>query len=80
MATGTSAADQEKQKAAGKDGDVSYKERYKMALPYLEKIVLDKKDDIQMWELLGQVYANLNMQDKALQAYDKADAIRKGKN
>ena len=73
-------ADQEKLKAAGKEGDVSYKERYKMALPYLEKIVQDKKDDIQMWELLGQVYANLNMQDKALQAYDKADAIRKGKN
>ena len=73
-------ADQEKLKAAGKEGDVSYKERYKSALPYLEKIVQDKKDDIQMWELLGQVYANLNMQDKALQAYDKADAIRKGKN
>ncbi len=73
-------ADQERLKAAGKEGDVSYKERYKMALPYLEKIVEDKKDDIQMWELLGQVYANLNMKDKALQAYDKADAIRKGKN
>lgn len=73
-------ADQEKSKAAGKEGDVSYKERYKLALPYLEKIVQEKKDDIQMWELLGQVYANLNMQDKALQAYDKADAIRKGKN
>lgn len=73
-------ADQERVKAAGKEGDVSYKERYKMALPFLEKIVQDKKDDIQMWELLGQVYANLNMQDKAVQAYDKADAIRKGKN
>ena len=73
-------AEQEKVKAAGKEGDVSYKERYKLALPYLEKIVQDKKDDIQMWELLGQVYANLNMQDKALQAYDKADTIRKGKN
>ena len=32
-----------------------------------------------MWELLGQVYANLNMKEKALQAYDKADAIRQGK-
>jgi tetratricopeptide (TPR) repeat protein len=73
-------ADQEKLKAAGKEGDLSYKERYKMALPYLEKVVEEKKDDIQMWELLGQVYANLNMKEKALQAYDKADAIRKGKN
>ena len=29
-----------------------------------------------MWELLGQVYANLNMQDKAVQAYDIADLAR----
>jgi tetratricopeptide (TPR) repeat protein len=73
-------AEQEMLKAAGKEGDVSFKERYKMALPYLEKVVVEKKDDIQMWELLGQVYANLNMKEKALQAYDKADTIRKGKN
>jgi tetratricopeptide (TPR) repeat protein len=66
-------------KAAGKEDDVSYKEKFKMALPYLEKAVV-KKGDIQMWELLGQVYANLNMKEKALEAYDKADAIRKGKN
>lgn len=66
-------------KAAGKEDDLSYKEKFKMALPYLEKVVADKKDDIQMLELMGQVYANLNMKEKALEAYDKADAIRKGK-
>ena len=67
-------------KAAGKEDDLSFKEKFKMALPYLESVVVEKKNDIQMWELLGQVYANLNMKDKALQAYDKADAIRQGKN
>jgi tetratricopeptide (TPR) repeat protein len=72
--------DQAKLKAAGKDDDVSYKERFKMALPYLETVVVMKKNDVLMWELLGQVYANLNMKEKALQAYDKADAIRQGKN
>jgi len=72
--------EQAKLKAAGKDDDVSYKERYKMALPYLENVVVMKKNDVLMWELLGQVYANLNMKEKALQAYDKADAIRQGKN
>lgn len=72
--------EQLKLKAAGKEDDVSYKEKYKLALPYLVKVVSEKKDDIQMLELLGQVYANLNMKDKALEAYDKADAIRKGKN
>ena len=72
--------EQAKLKAAGKEDDLSYKERFKMALPYLETVVIEKKNDIQMWELLGQVYANLNMKEKALQAYDKADAIRQGKN
>ena len=67
-------------KAAGKEDDLSYKERYRMALPYLENVVVLKKNDVLMWELLGQVYANLNMKEKALQAYDKADAIRQGKN
>ncbi|MGA7161418.1 MAG: tetratricopeptide repeat protein [Bacteroidota bacterium] len=67
-------------KAAGKEDDVSFKDKFKMALPYLESVVVEKKNDIQMWELLGQVYANLNMKEKALQAYDKADAIRQGKN
>ncbi|HTY12360.1 MAG TPA: tetratricopeptide repeat protein [Bacteroidota bacterium] len=73
-------AEQVKLKAAGKDDDVSYKERYKMALPYLESVVVMKNNDVLMWELLGQVYANLNMKDKALEAYDKADKIRQGKN
>ncbi len=73
-------ADQAKMKAAGKDDDVTYKERFRSALPYLESVVIIKKNDVLMWELLGQVYANLNMKEKALQAYDKADAIRQGKN
>jgi tetratricopeptide (TPR) repeat protein len=72
--------EQLKLKAAGKDDDVSYKEKFKLALPYLESVVIMKKNDVLMWELLGQVYANLNMKEKALQAYDKADAIRQGKN
>ncbi len=71
--------EQAKLKAAGKDDDVSYKERFRMALPYLEHVVVMKQGDVLMWELLGQVYANLNMKEKALQAYDKADAIRQGK-
>jgi tetratricopeptide (TPR) repeat protein len=70
-------AEQAKLKAAGKEDDVSYKEKFKLALPYLENVVALKSSDVLMWELLGQVYANLNMKDKALEAYDKADKIRK---
>lgn len=72
-------AEQEKAKQSGKE-DVGYKEKFKLALPYLEEVVKKKENDVQMWELLGQVYANLNQQDKAIEAYKKADAIRQGKN
>ncbi|MDE3058598.1 MAG: tetratricopeptide repeat protein [Bacteroidota bacterium] len=81
-------AEQEKTKAKaeaeGKEGregkeDTNYKEKFKLALPYLEEVVKSKGNDVQMWELLGQVYANLNQQDKAVEAYKKADAIREGK-
>ena len=69
-------ASNEKAREQNKPEDQSYKEKFRMALPYLEKIVGEKKDDVQMWELLGQVYANLNIQDKAIQAYDIADLAR----
>ena len=46
----------------------------------MEKVIEEKKDDIQILELLGQVYANLGQSEKAKAAYDKADAIRQGRN
>ena len=54
-------------------------EKYKLALPYLETIVKDKPDEVPMWELLGQVYANLNDMKKRTKRI-KADLIREGKN
>ena len=45
-------------------------------MPYLEKVVEKKSDDPQMFELLGRVYTVLNMQDKAKDAFNKADALR----
>lgn len=51
-------------------------EKYRQALPYLENIV--KKDDKngEIWELLGKVYSILSMQDKAMDAFNKADQLR----
>ncbi|MEW6061952.1 MAG: hypothetical protein AB1600_08435 [Bacteroidota bacterium] len=49
-------------------------------MPYLEKVATEKPTDVQIWELLGQVYANLGEGEKAKAAYEKADAIRQGKN
>jgi len=67
-------------KVADEKGDLNnkeYKEKYQKALPYLEKIVQNKKDDAQMWELLGKVYSVLGMQDDASNAFKKADELRK---
>lgn len=73
-------AEQERIKKEGKEGDKSYQEKFKSAIPYLEKVATEKPTDVQIWELLGQVYANLGEGEKAKAAYEKADAIRQGKN
>ena len=73
-------SEQEKLKKEKKESDKSYLEKYKLALPFLVQIVTDKPNDVQMWELLGQVYANLSDTKKADEAYKKADQIREGKN
>lgn len=53
-----------------------YKEKYKLALPYLEKVVELDATNGQMWEILGKVYSVLGMQEKAANAFDKADQYR----
>jgi Flp pilus assembly protein TadD len=55
------------------------KEKFRMAIPYLEKVVATKTDDVAMLELLAQVYANLGQPEKAKTYYEKADAARQGK-
>lgn len=57
--------------------DTSYVEKYREAVPYLEKAVQMKSDDSAMWELLGRVYTVLGNQEKAKEAFDKADQLRK---
>ena len=73
-------AEQERLKKEKKEDDKSYQEKFKFAVPYLEKVIEGKPNDVQIWELLGQVYANLGNVEKANSAYKKADEIRQGKN
>ncbi|MEI7906869.1 MAG: tetratricopeptide repeat protein, partial [Bacteroidota bacterium] len=73
-------AEQERLKKEKKEDDKSYQEKYKFAIPYLERVIVDKPNDVQIWELLGQVYANLGAVEKANSAYKRADDIRSGKN
>jgi tetratricopeptide (TPR) repeat protein len=59
----------------------SYKEEYQAALPYLEELgqSKDKANRILAYELLVQVYGNLGMNDKALEAIKIRDQL-KGEN
>lgn len=66
---------QEEMIAKGEDND-QYKEKYKAALPYLEKYLELKPDEPAVWELLGKVYANLGMTEKSMEAFKKADQYR----
>ena len=67
--------------AADKKGETAdeptIKEKFTAALPNLEKYLTLKPKEPALWELLGQVYANLGMQDKANDAFKKAEEYRK---
>lgn len=56
----------------------AYKAKFEAALPYMERVSECKKDDPNVWETMGTIYARLGMQDKAMKAFDQADKIRKG--
>ena len=51
-------------------------EKFKNALPYIERISEQEPDDAAMWELLGQIYSILGDSDKAMDAFNKADQLR----
>jgi tetratricopeptide (TPR) repeat protein len=67
--------------AADKKGETAdeslIKDKFKAALPHLEKFLSLKPKEPSLWELLGQVYANLGMQDKANEAFKKAEEYKK---
>jgi tetratricopeptide (TPR) repeat protein len=57
--------------------DTTYKEKYQMALKYLEKSVELESNNYATWELLGKVYSVLGKENEAKDAFQKADALRK---
>ena len=74
-------AEAERAKNKGKDvkEDVSYKEKFKEALPFLEKAQEIRPDDLGLLQQLGKVYANLNMVEKSKAAFERYDRLSKGK-
>ncbi len=67
----------EKLREAAPDG-TEYKDKYSAALPYLEELTSSKDKDNQLnaYELLIQVYANLGMNDKAQDAIKRRDELK----
>lgn len=57
--------------------DLSYLDKFKASLPYLEKSAEIRKDDAMLWQQLGRLYANLNMVAKSKAAYERVDALTK---
>lgn len=55
----------------------TYKKYFEEARVYLEQLVELSPNDFKTWERLGQVYAVLGMKEKAEQAFNKADELRK---
>ena len=71
------AASGKKGKARDIKADESYKEKFKRALPYLEKSVESRPNDAGLWQSLGRLYAILNMSDKSQAAFEKFDSLTK---
>jgi tetratricopeptide (TPR) repeat protein len=61
--------------------DPAFKDKYKAALPYLEELTgsKDKNNQLLAYDLLVQVYANLGMNDKAMDAIKKRDELKNNK-
>lgn len=66
----------EKVVAERDDEDKSYLEKFEQALPNLLRVVEDRPNDVQLWETLGRLYANLDRVEEAEEAFERADRIR----
>ena len=59
------------------ESSTEHKEKFKMALPYLQQVAEEKSDDSQVWETLGTINAQLGNQDEAIKDFDKSDFLKK---
>lgn len=60
--------------------DLTYKEKFKAALAAFQKVEEHKKDDPNLYQALGKLYATLNMPKEAKAAFETADKlIKEGK-
>ncbi len=58
------------------NNDKSFQEKFKLAVPLLEKYLSARPNEARVWISLGQVYANLDMAEKSKAAFKKADEVK----
>ena len=56
--------------------DLTYKDKFGLAVIPLEKYLEKNPEDANIWNYLGKVYANLGENDKSKEAFEKADLYR----
>lgn len=56
--------------------DPEVTEKFKAAVPHIEKYLENNPDEAAVWETLGTVYSVVGDLDKAQNAFDKADSLR----
>lgn len=56
--------------------DMTYKEKFGMAVAPLERYLEENPEDASIWNYLGRVYANLGDTEKSKEAFDKADLYK----
>lgn len=69
-------ADLQEQAIEADSEDITYKEKFELAVIPLEKYLLDNPEDSNIWNYLGKVYANLGQNDKSKEAFDNADLYK----
>jgi len=58
------------------NNDKSFQKKFELAAPLLEKYLSVKPNEPRVWISLGQVYANLGMEEKSKAAFKKADEYK----
>ena len=56
--------------------DKAFQEKFGAAIPYLEKYLEVKPTEARVWISLGQVYANMGNEEKAAEAFKKAEQYK----
>jgi tetratricopeptide (TPR) repeat protein len=68
-------ADLQEQAIAADSEDITYKEKFELAVIHFEKYLVDNPEDANIWNYLGKVYKNLGQIEKSIKSFDNEEAL-----